>query len=599
MPYFCYNIYRVIIPYKFRRLFKGDFAVFFNFQVEVPEAPGLLVQKKRGNYYSIEYEYDRVYDPVKQYTYPKRAMIGRHENKDDPMMYPNENFLKYFPDAKMPDALDRTARSPYLNVGTFIVLEKIISAYKLPEMLTEYMSMKDAGLLLDLACYSIITEGNAAQYYPDYAFCHPLFTNDMKIYSDSKISDFLRELGPEQSVGFLNSWNGSRNHRERIYISYDSTNKGCQAGDIDIVEYGHPKVDQGIPVFNYSIAYDAANREPLFYEEYPGSINDVSQLRCAVDKAYSYGYRKLGFILDRGYFSRANITYLDRNGYSFVIMVKGMKKFIRSVVKKYLGTFENKRARYIDRYDVYGTTVTMPMYEGDEKERSIHLYFSDTRAVKEKQKVKEKIRKMQTFLDSCMGKEREFGPGFEEYFYLHYEDDGVTFKLAEEKTNVIEEELSLCGYFAIITSDKMTAKEAIHLYKSRDASEKLFQSDKSFLGNRSLRVDGNDAASSKIFIEFVALILRCRLYTCLKEKYDSMLEQPNYLTVPAAIRELEKVVMIRQLDGVYRLEHAVTKQEKVILDAFGLTENNIRSRAEKIGKMLDGIMNHPKKGRKG
>jgi hypothetical protein len=424
-------------------------AMFFDFQADVPDARGLLVQKKRGNYYSIEYEYDRVYDPVKKYTYPKRAMIGRHEKKDDPKMYPNQNFLKYFPDAQMPDALDRTVRSPYLNVGTFMVLEKIINAYKLPEMLGKYMSMKDAGLLLDLACYSIITEGNAAQYYPDYAYCHPLLTNNMKIYSDSKISDFFRELGPEKSVGFLNSWNESRNHREKIYISYDSTNKGCQAGDIDIVEYGHPKVDEGIPVFNYSVAYDVTNKEPLFYEKYPGSINDISQLRSAVDKAYSYGYRKLAFILDRGYFSRENITYLDRNGYSFVIMVKGMKKFIRPIILDQMGTFENKRIRYIERYDVYGTTVNMPMYEGDEVDRSIHLYYSDVRAVKEKQRVKEKIRKMKKYLDAFVEKERAFGPGFEEYFYLHYEDDGVTFKLAEEKTGVVETELSLCGYFSI------------------------------------------------------------------------------------------------------------------------------------------------------
>ena len=81
-------------------------------------------------------------------------------------------------------------------------------------------------------------------------------------------------------------------------------------------------------------------------------------------------------------------------------------------------------------------------------------------------------------------------------------------------------------------------------------------------------------------------------------KYESISEKPNYLTVPAAIRELEKIAMIRQLDGVYRLDHAVTKQEKVILDAFGLSDNNIRIRAEKLGQLLDKIMNHPKKGGK-
>ena len=34
-----------------------------------------------------------------------------------------------------------------------------------------------------------------------------------------------------------------------IYISYDSTNKNSQAGDIDLVEFGHPKDDQGKEIF--------------------------------------------------------------------------------------------------------------------------------------------------------------------------------------------------------------------------------------------------------------------------------------------------------------------------------------------------------------
>lgn len=33
--------------------------------------------------------------------------------------------------------------------------------------------------------------------------------------------------------------------------------------------------------------------------------------------------------LDRGYFSRENIRYMDKCGYDFVIMVKGMKSFVK------------------------------------------------------------------------------------------------------------------------------------------------------------------------------------------------------------------------------------------------------------------------------
>lgn len=68
----------------------------------------------------------------------------------------------------------------------------------------------------------------------------------------------------DQRIGLVNDRNEKKNHRKKIYISYDSTYKNCQAGDIEFVEYGHPKDNRELPIFNYSIAYDTANREPLF-----------------------------------------------------------------------------------------------------------------------------------------------------------------------------------------------------------------------------------------------------------------------------------------------------------------------------------------------
>ena len=70
-------------------------------------------------------------------------------------------------------------------------------------MLAELIG-KDSGLFLDLAVYAIITENNAGQYYPDYAYNHPLFTDKMKMYSDSKVSDFIGIIDKSQSVEFLN-----------------------------------------------------------------------------------------------------------------------------------------------------------------------------------------------------------------------------------------------------------------------------------------------------------------------------------------------------------------------------------------------------------
>ena len=560
--------------------------MYLDFLVKIPFVRGKITRRKKKDVVYIEYEYDRIYDPVRQYTFPKRVTIGKLSETDPELMQPNQNFLKYFPDAELPETKNRTSRSSCLRVGAYFVLRKIIEEYNLAELLGGYFEQRDLGLFLDLAVYSIIAENNAAQYYPDYIYNHPLFTNGMKQYSDSTVSDFLNSVTDDQSIGVLNSWNETRNHLEKIYISYDSTNKNCQAGDIEMVEFGHPKVDVGQPVFNYAVAYDTHNQEPLFYEKYPGSLNDISQLQFMLDKAFGYGYKKIGFILDRGYFSCENIQYMDKCGYSFVIMVKGMASLVNELVLQHKGTFESKRVNNIYEYGVYGKTVKHRLYAGDKKERYFHLYHSISKESAERAGIENRLNQMTLYLKKYQNKVKEFGPGFEKYFNLHYDEKTQAFVLPEERCSVVERELDLAGYFCIITSEKMSAKEAIELYKSRDTSEKLFRGDKSYLGNKSIWVYSEESARAKIFVEFVAMILRCKMYTKLKEEMKNLEKKPNYMTVPVALKELEKIEMVRQLDNVYRLDHAVTANQKTILNAFGLDANHIKYYASELSKEL-------------
>ena len=497
--------------------------MYLDFLVKIPFVQGKITRRKKKDVVYIEYEYDRIYDPVRQYTFPKRVTIGKLSETDPELMQPNQNFLKYFPDAELPETKNRTSRSSCLRVGAYFVLRKIIEEYNLKEILGGYFEQRDLGLFLDLAVYSIIAENNAAQYYPDYTYNHPLFTNGMKQYSDSTVSDFLNSVTDDQSIGFLNSWNETRNHREKIYISYDSTNKNCQAGDIEMLEFGHPKVDVGQPVFNYAVAYDTHNQEPLFYEKHPGSLNDISQLQFMLDKAFGYGYKKIGFILDRGYFSCENIQYMDKCGYSFVIMVKGMASLVNELVLEHKGTFESKRVNNIYEYGVYGKTVKHRLYVGDKKERYFHLYHSISKESAERAGIENRLNQMTLYFKKYQNKVKEFGPGFEKYFNYHYDEKTQAFVLPEERCSVVERELDLAGYFCIITSEKMSAKEAIELYKSRDTSEKLFRGDKSYLGNKSIRVYSEESERAKIFHLFFQLYIHLTAqYHCHKfNKYLS------------------------------------------------------------------------------
>ena len=71
--------------------------MYLDFLVKVPTVKGKITRRKKSNVVYIEYEYDRVYDPSRKYTFLKRVTIGKLSDTDPELMKPNQNFLKYVP----------------------------------------------------------------------------------------------------------------------------------------------------------------------------------------------------------------------------------------------------------------------------------------------------------------------------------------------------------------------------------------------------------------------------------------------------------------------------------------------------------------------
>ena len=89
-------------------------------------------------------------------------------SEDPTLMFPNERFQIYFPDAEIPEELPFAYRSCCLKIGSCIIIQKVIDEYKLRPMLTKRFG-DDTGLILDLVAYLVVEEENAGQYYPDFA----------------------------------------------------------------------------------------------------------------------------------------------------------------------------------------------------------------------------------------------------------------------------------------------------------------------------------------------------------------------------------------------------------------------------------------------
>ncbi len=569
--------------------------MYFSDFVDVPNEQGKIVFREKYQSVYVHYEIGREYKKDKKYTIPKRVIIGKVKDGDRTKMYPNENYAKYFSSVLLPSVREEAKRSCSLKAGAFIVLNSIIKEYKLDEYLRSSFG-GSTSLLLDFALYSIITEDNAAQHYPDYAFNHPLLTEKMRIYSDSYISEFLKNVTPDMRTGFLKKWNENRDKNQKIYISYDSTNKNCQAGDIAFAEFGNAKDDDSVPIINFSIAFDRNNQVPLTYESYPGSINDCSQLSYFVSKLDAFGYKSIGLILDRGYFTEYNIHYAENNGYALVIMSKGKKEFFGLLIDSVKGTFEDNFANKIPSYHVYGTTVRRRVFASDTKERYVHIYFSVDLFTNERIAFESKINDYIIELNKRIGFDFNSTKEISQYFDLYYEDvkdkngnivgrNLVSFKQKQEATT---KAIKRCGYFTIITTEEMTAEEAFYLYKGRDSSEKLFRADKSFLGGRTLRCHTEERSQAKFFIAFIALIIRNRMHNLIKEYTIKIGKRSNRFNVSSAIAELEKLELVRIANGEYKLDHSPTRIQKQFFQAFGISDNELSDSINSIISILSG-----------
>lgn len=537
---------------------------------------------ENGKYY-VRLETDRKYNPEKKYNVPVRVTIGVLDENDNTKMHPNENFKIYFPDVKIEKEDEESNRSQCLRVGAYSLIKNMFNETKLNDIINPLFKDK-GGLIKDLVSYEIIEESNVMQHFEDYEYNHPLFNENMHIYSDSSISDLLsKNITPDDINTFINAWTKINKSKGKVYISYDSTNSNCQAMDIDLCEMGHAKLNPAKPIVNLSIAFDEDNKIPLFYELYSGSIPDISCIETMINKAKGFGFNDACFILDRGYFSKNNIRNIVKQGYDFLIAARNREGFIDDLISECDLSFKSNRKNRVNNQNIYGTSYKKKLF-GLNDEVYVHVFFNAGKYPSILQNVENDIAIHAERLNKL--KFEIVDPDFKDPYHELIIDKDNKLIAFRENEKVIEDIEKYLGYFVLITSEKMTYAEAFNKYSGRDQSEKLFKSGKSFLGGDAYRVHTKQSLESKTLITFIALIIRNAIYNKLmSEKY--LINEPdnNIFSVPEAIKQLEKIEMIKYND-TYRLSSALSRNQKKLLKAFNMHSGSILMEAQYIAETL-------------
>lgn len=503
---------------------------------------------------------------------PKRILIGKLDEND--MLIPNHNYFELF--GENVELQPMGDRSDFISIGPHFVVDSIASRLSLDDLL-ESIFPDLSNKILDIATFMIMSENNVMHYFDDYGYGHSLFNGDN--FSDSTIGNLLGNMKVSQIDTFIKSWVVTQ-AKEDIYISYDSSNMNTVAGNLTLAEYGHAKDDPDLPQINLSIGYNQTDNIPLFYELYPGSIIDNTECQKMVERANTYGCRKVGFILDRGYFSIDNIKYFEKNSYDYILMTKGNASFIRKAIEECIGRLKDGYEYFISEHGIYGMTVEKELF-GTGNRQYIHVYYNGMQAEKEKIEINQKFEKIDKQLEEKKKKiikRKEDVASYKKYYQLKFDENGY-FEDYARKEKEIRGLLKRTGFFTIITSKKMSAKEALEIYRDRDAVEKVFRMDKTYLGNDVFRVHLDGHLESKMFISFIALIIRNEIYKSLKTLYQK--NRKEY-TVPKVIREYEKMGVTKLSDEKYHIRYKLTNKQKKIIKELGLKEKDYIEFANRV-----------------
>ncbi len=552
--------------------------IFMN-TVLISDIPNRCYPKKTAS--GVTYLYAHTgdkYNPEKKYAIPVRVAIGKVDPEDSTKLLPNNNFFKLFPNVPLLEEKE-PVRSRSQCIGPHLFINQIVKELTLDKLLKKHFG-DYADLILDIASFMLICEDNAMNHFSEYAASHPLFREDQHIVSDETLSRFLSNTANSDIViAFMEDWNKRCSDKE-IFISFDASNKNCHAGDVEFVELGHSKVDRGTPIWNYGMGLDIKQCIPLFFHQYPSSIPDVSQVKQLVDKAKHYGYKKINFIIDRGFCSMKNIEYIDEAGYNSIVMLKGQNALVTELIDSNWNTFQYDCGFDVSQSDcISGKTLE---HEFAGKNRYFHLFWDANKSQTDRRTLKARIADDHLLLKRSLGCVLDNPKAFDDYFSLHFDKNGKLelFTLNEDAVNA---QIRRAGHFVIVTSAKMTAKEAYELYKMRDASEKVFSTDKTFLDSLSLREQSTEIVSFMMFIEFIALIIRSRTYALVKDAQHKLEYGKLVKHIPNLFQLLSKVTATRvSRTGDYVLDSTCSQLTKMIFSMLGMDETQLSSEGHKL-----------------
>ncbi|MDR2971791.1 MAG: transposase [Bacteroidales bacterium] len=409
-----------------------------------------------------------------------------------------------------------------------------------------------------LACaFYMLCEGNVMLYIGDWFDETDVpFTDHMDDHHCSRLFSSISYIERDR---FFTEWVKFRLEQE--YIAYDITSVSTYSKGIDIAEWGYNRDKEKLPQINIGMFYGAESRLPVYYDVYSGSVPDKSHLIFMMNGAEKLGISNVRFVIDRGFVKKDNLSFMAEKKYLFVTAFSGHLNAAKKIIDECKDSIR-KAANRINLFDVYALPVDIDLYGFDMK---AHVYYDGQKQVLDEKELYAHIERLGAELEK-IDKKKRTTKKYTDFFIIN-EDGNSSFAQNNDK---IDELLSRTGFFILLSNDEsLNSTEVLQIYRGKDVIEKNFDQLKNGLDFKRLRTHLNATTDGKVFVAFIALILRSYMLNKIKQH-----EQIKHITLEKALRELRKIKVL-SFEDYTRTLLPLTKLQKTILDAFHISNDQI------------------------
>lgn len=477
----------------------------------------LIYLKNKNNGITYVYESENYWDKTKKQSRSRRICIG----KLDPLtgeLVPSKRFAKpERPTKRGPVPVLETKR---LYAGATYLLSAIGEKLGITADL-EHCFPDHYKQLLSIAFFLILEDHNPLVRFSKWAVTHRHpYGKDIP---SQRSSDFFASITEEARERFFRLQ--GRRRAEQEYWAYDTTTLSSYSKCLNQVKYGKNKEHDPLPQMNLALLFGEQSNLPFYYRKLPGNITDVQTVKKLLADMDFFAYKKIKLVMDRGFYSEANINALYQHHLKFLIGVKVTLQYVQAeleAVKPQLQQWENFHPEY--NLYAYSTPIAWTYtqrrpYKGDvltgERRAYLHLYFNKEKETEDAYKLNRLLTKLKAELES--GKR---DPAHEKS-YAKYFDVKSTPKrgvVVKPKQEAIDTAAKNYGYFALLTNEIKDPIEALAVYRNKDLIEKAFGNLKERLNFRRMEVSSERSLDGKLFVEFVALIYLSYIKKVMQEK---------------------------------------------------------------------------------